>query len=246
MCLAATQSDLAGLQHQLAVGRVEGRSYPLARHLLIGALAVGLLASGFALARLVDRELDPRSPETGNSGVQKEIRQWDRYNSRGHRIGSSAPRLVLLEFGDFECPACAVFQREVVQPLLRDYPGEVALVYRHWPLPYHRYAYTLAVASECAELAGAFGGFHQAVFDRQDSIGVLSLADWAQRSGITTVRSFLECAAGGSQNNRVEADIEAVRELGGVATPTVFINGRYIPNATESASTIQYVSELLR
>lgn len=215
-------------------------------NLLVGALAVGLLASGFAVARLVDDKSDLSPPETGSSAVQKEIRQWDRYASSGHRIGSSTARVVLLEFGDFECPACAVFQREVVQPLLRDYPGEVALVYRHWPLPYHKYAYTLAVASECAELAGAFGAFHEAVFDRQDSIGVLSLADWAHRSGITTVRSFLECTAGGSQNNRVEADIEAVRELGGVATPTVFINGRYIPNATDSASTIQYVSELLR
>ncbi|MDQ5981594.1 MAG: hypothetical protein QG570_344 [Patescibacteria group bacterium] len=76
--------------------------------------------------------------------------------SQPHTLGANVneAKLVLVEFSDFECPYCA--QVEPVLVNLVETTPEMALVYRHFPIPGHRYAQLAARASEAAANQGKF------------------------------------------------------------------------------------------
>jgi len=62
---------------------------------------------------------------------------WRDIASVGHSMGSERAQVVLVEFGDFECPACRMFASNI--PELREQFGDtLAIVYVHFPLAYHR------------------------------------------------------------------------------------------------------------
>ena len=98
--------------------------------------------------------------------------KWEELAEAGHRIGPMDARLVLVEFSDFECPACAFLSNDLVPHLREQYPGQVAVVYRHWPLQKHRFSYAAARASECAAFQGGFEQSHDVVYSQQHLLGV--------------------------------------------------------------------------
>ncbi|MDP1710009.1 MAG: thioredoxin domain-containing protein [bacterium] len=78
----------------------------------------------------------------------------------------SAP-LKLVEFGDYQCPACAVYHPFVKQ-LLSDFPGKINFVYRHFPLPIHKNAVISAYAAEAAGVQGKFWEMHNKIYETQN------------------------------------------------------------------------------
>jgi hypothetical protein len=87
--------------------------------------------------------------------VSAAVGNWADLEQAGHRIGPASAKLTIVEFGDFECPACGEFEH-TLQQVRRAYPKDVAVVFRHWPLPYHKLAYPAARAAECAADQGRF------------------------------------------------------------------------------------------
>lgn len=60
-----------------------------------------------------------------------------------------SPKVVLVAFSDFECSFCALFYRDVLEPLVADTSLGVALVHKNFPLSLHEHAYDWALESEC-------------------------------------------------------------------------------------------------
>jgi len=133
-----------------------------------------------------------------------------------------APVTVVV-FSDFECPFC----RRVVPALERlseRFPGEVQVVWRHYPLAIHRHAARAAQASQCAHAQGLFWEYHDALFRQPDRLDADGLGEAALRSGLE-VESFNACLVEGSRAGEVALDQEAGRRAGVSGTPTVFVNG---------------------
>ncbi len=84
-----------------------------------------------------------------------------------HTKGSDTPKVLIVEFSDFQCPACATFTPFVSQ-IIADYPNDVAVHYRHFPLPMHPFADEAAQAAEAAAEQGKFWEMHDLLFDRQN------------------------------------------------------------------------------
>lgn len=165
-------------------------------------------------------------------GTERTIRNWSELARDGHRIGPPTARLTVLEFGDFECPACYAFEH-MLRIERQAHPAEITLVFRHWPLAYHRLAYPTARASECASDQGYFNQFHDTVYAHQDSLGILSNEEFARRSGVPDLRAFQRCMQNSQPVPRIEKDIAVARGLGSRGTPAIIINGRafdYIPD----------------
>lgn len=160
---------------------------------------------------------------------------WRSYAATGRRLGSPTADIVLVEFADFQCPACKVLE-ERLRDVRERFGDRVAVVYRHFPLPIHQHAHSAAVASECAGQQGRFDAFHQALFTRPDSIGVQSWEDIAARAGVPDTRQFERCRADSAAVRVVQADVADAHKLGLRGTPTVLVNGvRFtgtIPQAT--------------
>jgi protein-disulfide isomerase len=80
-----------------------------------------------------------------------------------HIRGAANARVTLEEFGDFQCPPCAVLAATLLK-VEHDYGTSVRVVFRQFPLPMHAHALTAACAAEAAGLQGRFWGMHDLLF----------------------------------------------------------------------------------
>lgn len=164
-------------------------------------------------------------PRKSTQSERIPVKDWEKFLKAGHRLGPETAKHVVLEFADFECPGCREFSTKTLRALRERHPEDVAVVFRHWPLPYHRLAVPAAIASECAAEQGRFPAFHDALFEHQDSIGLKLFLDFARDAGIPDLASFERCSASPRIRARVEQDAEAAKAFGGDGTPTIGVNG---------------------
>jgi protein-disulfide isomerase len=153
------------------------------------------------------------------------VNDWDRVKNGGHRMGPADAPVTIVEFSDFQCPACARFANNVFPTLEEVFPGKLSLVYRHWPLRMHPYAYPAARAAECAAAQGRFEVFHDLLFQQRDSLGSKPFTQFAREAHVPDVAQFDRCASSTAPVPAVEADMAEARRIGGTGTPTLVING---------------------
>lgn len=138
-------------------------------------------------------------------------------------IGRDEP-IQVIEFGDLECPACRAFF-DVLDSVLRDGMADVGITWIHYPLPYHRFAMPAARAFECAALSGHAMSFVRAVFQAQDSLGLIDWEEYAKRAGVPDAVSVATCATRSETPARISRGIRAGESVEVTGTPTVVING---------------------
>jgi protein-disulfide isomerase len=136
------------------------------QNIMSGVLAIcAVIAIGVMVSR---RATVGASSASSISGPPVMVDDWGPLVAAGHRIGPSNAVVTILEFGDFECPVCGSYQQTTLAPFLLENATTAALVYRHWPLSYHRFAMPAARASECAARQGAFPAYHHELYAHQD------------------------------------------------------------------------------
>ncbi|MBI4138255.1 MAG: DsbA family protein [Candidatus Wildermuthbacteria bacterium] len=151
-----------------------------------------------------------------------------------HAWGLETASVTLVEYGDFQCPACGSYF-PVIQRLKEGFPDSLRIVFRQFPLRgIHPFADVSARASEAAALQGKFWEMHDMLFERQrewtaDGDVRARLAEYAEELGLDTAR-FSEDLDSPGVRDKVERDT-----LGGNAakvqgTPTFFLQGKRIQN----------------
>jgi protein-disulfide isomerase len=146
-------------------------------------------------------------------------------SERDHVRGSLRDAsVVLVEYGDYECPHCAAAQPTVDS--LGALLGEgLCTVFRHFPLTQiHPHSLRAAEAAEAAGAQGAFWPMHETLFDHQDMLDDASLAEYADELGLD-VRRFTNELRLGVHEPRVREDFMGGVRSGVNGTPTFFING---------------------
>lgn len=87
-------------------------------------------------------------------------------NIEDHIKGSKEAKVLIFEYADFQCPACAEASN-LMSKLVDKYEGKVALIYRHFPLPGHNNAKAAAAAAEAAGKQGKFWEMNKALYSNQ-------------------------------------------------------------------------------
>ncbi len=142
-----------------------------------------------------------------------------------HQIGPVDARVVVVEYGDFECPNCKQ-AAPAVEMLLKRFEGQVRFVYRHYPLEQvHRHAVQAAEAAECAAAQGRFWDMHRLLFDNQNALELDDLRGYAQRIGLDMAR-YTRAMADHTHLARVRQNIDSGMKSGVRATPGFFIDGK--------------------
>ncbi len=140
--------------------------------------------------------------------------------------GENAP-VTIVEFSDFECPACKGFNPTITQ-LLDKYGDDIQVVFRHLPLrSIHPRAQKAAEASMCARDQGKFWELHDTMFAQQRNLSVDGLKSMAAENGLEP-DAFAKCLDSGQYADAVESEVRMATRLGLNGTPSVFINGRII------------------
>src|SRR6201999_1765144 len=112
------------------------------------------------LAIMVHREFAP-APAAARAGAAPDhpVSDFPKLAASGHRLGATTAPVTIVEFADFECPVCRHFQTGALEPVQKIYGSQVAVVFRQWPLGYHRFAMPAARAAECAGRQGRFAQY---------------------------------------------------------------------------------------
>lgn len=145
-----------------------------------------------------------------------------------HVKGNPNATVTLVEYSDFQCPACASFQ-PVMEEIMKQYGDKLRFEYKHYPLPIHQYAQQAAIAAEAAGQQGKFFEFHDLLFKNQQewaqSVAPASFfVKYAEELGLDT-ETFRRHQKSSVLRDDVRADLAEARELGLTSTPTFFLNG---------------------
>jgi len=180
------------------------------------------------IAALVAVGLRTRQAIASHTGQQNRhpiaVKDWSQYATAGHRQGPADAKVTIVEFADFQCPFCAKTSAELSE-IYRHNPGEVAIVFRHFPLSIHPFAGAAAQASECAGREGKFQAYHDLLYSAQAEIGIESWSGFARRAGVVNIAAFESCLSDETVTKVILRDRAAGLALGVTGTPTLLVNG---------------------
>lgn len=137
-------------------------------------------------------------------------------------------KVLILEYSDFQCPFCKRVQK-TLDGLRTKYSEQVEFGYRHFPLPFHKEATTLAEVVECARDQGKFWELQSILYEKTDDAQALTETDiigLARQAGVKNLKSFQTCWKERKYKTRVTDDIRDGARLGIQGTPT-FVLGLY-------------------
>ena len=144
-----------------------------------------------------------------------------------HATGDGHAKLTLLEYGDYECPACIRAQPRV-QHLVDSHRGRMRFVFRHFPMvEVHPNAELAAEAAEAAAAQGQFWPMHHLLFAQAHHLTPAALAGYAQSLGLDMVRFNAEMADR-IYTQRIQEHRRAGEHSGLRATPAFFLNGKAV------------------
>ena len=153
-----------------------------------------------------------------------------------YRKGPDTAKVQIIEFADFECPACRQV-KTILDTLTSEYGDKIQLVFRNFPLDnscnssvhqkMHEFACRAAVMGRCAGLYGKFWDMYSAMYERQRDMNNETLKNWAKDVGLTD-EQINNCIASKDIQAKLNEDIDLAMKLNIDSTPTLFINGRKV------------------
>ena len=140
-------------------------------------------------------------------------------------LGDKDAKVVIVEFADFQCPACGA-AHPIVKQITQEYGDKILYVFRHFPLvAAHRYALKAAEAAEAAGEQGKFWEYHDLLFPNQENLKTEDLKRYAEELELD-MNKFNEALDSGKFKDKVTSDLDDGEKLGVTSTPTFFINGQ--------------------
>ncbi len=141
-----------------------------------------------------------------------------------HTLGAEHARVVLVEYGDFECPNCKV-AAAAPKLLLERFPSRIRFIFRHFPLEQaHPHALLAAEAAAAAAAQGRFWQAHDRLFERQPQLGAKDLQRLAEDLELDMARFTVEMEDH-IYLQKVREHLEGGRRSHLRATPTFFLDG---------------------
>lgn len=177
--------------------------------------------------------------------IQDQEKQWqdfldtvvgNNYNLSNSYLGTSTPKITIVEFADFACPFC---QKDypIVRRLAYTYGDNIRIIYRDFPG--HENSVELALTARCAGEQKKFWEMHDELFLKQAYLNSAKITDsqiieMATNVGLDVAR-FEKCYNGKKFMSYIQQDYADIQKLyltidpdknyPNGATPTWFING---------------------
>ncbi len=145
--------------------------------------------------------------------------------------------VVIVEFADFECPACGAM-RPVLEEVIGAHQDKVRFFYKHFPLSMHPNGEKAARAAVAAMKQGKFWEMHHALFENQQALGPENIEKYAQNIGLDMARFRQD------RDSEATADFVAKNRKQGEAlnltgTPSIFIDGRKFASSGDAKQDLQ-------
>ncbi len=150
--------------------------------------------------------------------------------SSEHTKGEGKKGVTLVEFGDFQCPACKAYF-PIIKAVEAKYGDDIKFQFRHFPLSQiHPNAFSAHRAAEAAGMQGKFFEMHDLLYERQDAWKSASnttgiFDDYATELGLN-LDKFKQDFSSGAVNTAINNDVAAAQKTGASSTPTFILDGK--------------------
>lgn len=145
-------------------------------------------------------------------------------SGQDHGTGPTDALVTLVEYGDYECPACGDAYG-IIQEVQRRLSGRVLVVFRNFPLSdAHPHARLAAQAAEASARQARFWEMHDLLYENQQALEPTDLLGYAGTLGLE-LELFEQDLVGPEVAERLRADFLSGVRSGVNGTPTFFING---------------------
>jgi protein-disulfide isomerase len=174
--------------------------------------------------------------------------------AEGYLLGSSTAPVEVIEFADFECPACGQYstltEPDVRTRLVRT--GQVRVRYIDFPLAMHKNTWDASLAAACANDQGKFWEMHDALFANQDRWNGEAtsrprpvIADLAKGIGLDMTK-YGACMDNDTHRAKIQAHLAEAEKRNITSTPTFVFNGTVVSSALPYDTFKRYVDAELK
>lgn len=155
-----------------------------------------------------------------------------------YTTSSASAAVTLVDFGDYQCPACGAYHA-VVKQLEAKYKDSLRVVFRHFPLDMHPNAVPAAMAAEAAGKQGKFWEMHNKLYESQTEWSDEKNTEdifltYAKNMGMD-VDQFKKDLTNKELQERIDRDVVDANILKINATPTFYVNNVKISNPASLA-----------
>ncbi|QIL82778.1 thioredoxin domain-containing protein [Diaphorobacter sp. HDW4A] len=165
-------------------------------------------------------------------------------SSRDHISGDTSAPIVLVEYGDYQCPYCGA-AASIVQGIQKRFGKELCFVFRNFPLSMHPEAQNAAVVAEFAAKHGKFWEAHDALYANQRLLGGPFYVQLVKSLGLS--EADLEQSLQKDEfESRIREDIAGGERSGVNGTPAFYINGEKFDSPGGFQDLEPVIEELLR
>lgn len=170
-------------------------------------------------------------------------------------LGDKDAPVTIVEFSEYQCPFCEGFYSNAYQDIKKNYvdTGKVKIIFRDFPLDFHKGAYPAALTAECVREQGGdemYFEMHNKIFENQnllsgdvDSVKE-SLADLADEVGVD-MSKYNECVANDTYKDEIYADQADAQSVGIEGTPSFLVNGIFLKGEQPYAAFEKVIEEAL-
>lgn len=189
-----------------------------------GGVAVVVLGSILGLVRIVENTPDP----TETALLTETVSAADWF------LGGKETPVVLVEYGDYQCPACSAYHNFTKQ-LVAEFGEKITFVYRHFPLrQIHPNANLAAQAAEAAGEQNKFWEMHNMLYENQNAWAKSPSAEkifieYATTLGLN-IDKFKTDFDSDAVKDKIEKDLASAKAANLPGTPSFFLNGKSIEN----------------
>lgn len=157
-----------------------------------------------------------------------------------HIFGSQNKKVVVIEYGDFQCPACGKMYQPI-KDLKTRYKDKLTFVFRHYPLTAkHPNALAASTAAEAAGLQGKFYEMHDLLYENQphwESVGIdqrgAVLEGYASQLGLDVPKWKTDLASKDIKA-KIDRDKSSASQFKVNHTPTFILNGKHVGETTDT------------
>ncbi len=211
--------------------------------LFVGTFGFFLLV-GMQVSDVAERDRRIRTAERPSLVEQQALDPAVVHRPGAPAMGPDDAPVQIVKFSNFPCPHCAVLA-DVLHRVKEEYPEEVRVEYRYFPLPHQEHGMTAATAAFCAGEQGEFWRMHDLLFAGAPAHDRDSVARYAEQLDLDE-EVFSRCLDSSEAKQWVDSDVAAGRRLGVEATPSFFINGYPLAGALPVEMMRELINEVLK
>ncbi len=175
-----------------------------------------------------------QTAESGSSGIGDNV------------FGKKDSGVVLIEYGDFQCPGCRTFHLNF-EPLMEEYKDKITFVFRNFPITtIHPNARVAAATAEAAGLQGKYWDMHNLLYERQNDWNAISVDERDKKFETYATELKLDLdkyrtdIASSAVSQKITFDQTLGKANGVTGTPTLFLNGETVaPDKYKSTELIR-------